>query len=168
MRAWVYLFFLFLVSSELCNGQDSNLNPGRRIEDFLRLAEQGVAEAQFNLGICYNSGLGVTKDYEEAVKWYRKAAEQGFADAQFNLAVRYRDGKGVTKSYKEAYKWLVIASAQERTYLVALGGIDVLEDEMTFDQITEAEEEAAEFSPKLTGKRPRSELERTAMPPLKE
>ncbi|KAB2645301.1 MAG: SEL1-like repeat protein, partial [Verrucomicrobia bacterium] len=40
-------------------------------------AKQGDADAQFNLGVCYESGNGVAKDYVEAVKWYRKAAEQG-------------------------------------------------------------------------------------------
>jgi len=32
---------------------------------------------QYNLGVCYSSGLFVNKDEKEAVKWYRKAAEQG-------------------------------------------------------------------------------------------
>ena len=30
-------------------------------------------------------GLGVSQDYAEAIKWYRKAASQGYADAQYNL-----------------------------------------------------------------------------------
>ena len=41
------------------------------------LAEQGDAEAQFNLGVMYANGEGVPQDYAEAVKWYPKAAEQG-------------------------------------------------------------------------------------------
>ena len=49
---------------------------------FTKLAEQGSAEAQFNLGVCYKKGHGVKQSYKEAVKWYRKAAEQGFAPAQ--------------------------------------------------------------------------------------
>ena len=48
-------------------------------------ADQGHADAQFGLGICYANGYGVKKDPAEAVKWYRKAAEQGQADAQNNL-----------------------------------------------------------------------------------
>ena len=46
-----------------------------------RLAEQGVAKAQFNLGTMYKSGRGVTQKYQEAVKWYRLAAEQGLEEA---------------------------------------------------------------------------------------
>ena len=49
------------------------------------LAEQGIPEAQFNLGLMYDKGQGVPQDYAEAVKWYRKAAEQGNAKAQYNL-----------------------------------------------------------------------------------
>ena len=58
--------------------------PGRFLE-YKAKAEQGDAEAQFNLGFCYEDGRGVEKDYSHAVKWYRKAAEQNYAPAQLNL-----------------------------------------------------------------------------------
>ena len=44
---------------------------------FRKLAEQGDAAAQYNLGLMYDNGQGVPQDYAEAVKWYRLAAEQG-------------------------------------------------------------------------------------------
>ena len=40
-------------------------------------AEQGNAEAQCILGVCYYAGRGVLQDYDEAVKWFRLSAEQG-------------------------------------------------------------------------------------------
>ena len=46
-------------------------------------AEQGHASAQFNLGLMYARGLGVSEDDAEAVRWYRLAAEQGHASAQY-------------------------------------------------------------------------------------
>jgi TPR repeat protein len=49
---------------------------------YRKAAEQGDADAQFNLGDMSNTGEGVTKDRSEARKWYRKAANQGQADAQ--------------------------------------------------------------------------------------
>ena len=52
------------------------------------------------------------KDYEEAVKWYRKAAEQNYADAQVNLGVCYMEGQGVGKDYVEAVKWYRKAAEQ--------------------------------------------------------
>jgi TPR repeat protein len=49
------------------------------------LAEQGIGEVQYSLGIMYDNGWGVLEDDAEAAKWYRKAAEQGVAEAQFSL-----------------------------------------------------------------------------------
>jgi hypothetical protein len=40
-------------------------------------AEQGLAQAQHNLGICYINGLGVVKNEIEAYKWHLLAASQG-------------------------------------------------------------------------------------------
>ena len=40
-------------------------------------AEQGNANAQYNLGLCYKNGEVVDKDEKEAVKWFTKSAEQG-------------------------------------------------------------------------------------------
>ena len=55
------------------------------ITEYRKAAEQGKAIAQYNLGYCYEKGLGVGKDPTEAVKWYRKAAEQGDAAAKAAL-----------------------------------------------------------------------------------
>ena len=44
----------------------------------LPLAEQGHAEAQYNLGIMYSEGQGVPQKDAEALNWYREAAEQDF------------------------------------------------------------------------------------------
>jgi hypothetical protein len=45
-------------------------------------AEQGNADAQFNLGVMYDNGEDVPQDHAEALKSYRRAAEEGNADAQ--------------------------------------------------------------------------------------
>ena len=41
------------------------------------LAKQGNADAQYNLGLIYRNGWGVSQDYKTTVKWYRLAAERG-------------------------------------------------------------------------------------------
>jgi len=61
------------------------------------LAEEGDARAQDNLGVMYESGLGVPKSYAEALKWYRRAAALGNHDAQNNLGVMYEHGHGVPR-----------------------------------------------------------------------
>jgi len=67
------------------------------------LAEQGDADAQFRLGVMYESGQGVPRSDAEAIKWYRKAAEQDDAVAQFNLGIMY--AKGVSPNHAEAALW---------------------------------------------------------------
>ena len=82
------------------------------LQEWRPLAEQGDAEAQYNLGIMYDYGWGVPQDYAEAVSWYRKAAEQGDADAQNNLGFVYANGKGVPQDYTEAVSWYRKAAEQ--------------------------------------------------------
>ncbi|MBQ4479124.1 MAG: sel1 repeat family protein [Victivallales bacterium] len=62
-------------------------NYAEAVKWFRKAAGQGLAEAQYNLGVCYATGLGVEQDYAEAVKWFRKAAEQGNAGAQVALRI---------------------------------------------------------------------------------
>ena len=77
------------------------------------VAEQGLAEAQFNLGLIYDNGLGVTEDNQEAVKWYRRAAEQGLTEAQNNLGLMYEKGEGISEDDQEAAKWFRRAAEQQ-------------------------------------------------------
>jgi hypothetical protein len=76
------------------------------------LADQGDAEAQFNLGVMYRFGRSVPEDDAEAVKWYRLAADQGAASAQYNLGLMYVYGRGVPEDDAEAVKWYRLAADQ--------------------------------------------------------
>ncbi len=75
------------------------------------LAEQGDAEAQFDLGFLYEQG----KDYAEAVTWYRKSAEQGYRVAQVLLGDMYNFGRHVPQDAAEAAKWYSKAAEQGAT-----------------------------------------------------
>jgi len=56
------------------------------VDELRKAAEQGYAAAQYNLGVMYEYGRGVSQDYGEALIWYRKAAEQGDEMAKDKLA----------------------------------------------------------------------------------
>ena len=75
-------------------------------------AAQGNAKAQYNLGLCYYGGKGVSRSDSEAVFWWHKAAEQGLDRAQFNLGNHYYRGLGVSQSYSEAISWWRKAAEQ--------------------------------------------------------
>ena len=75
------------------------------------LAREGQASAQYNMGVIYAGGIGVSRDYRRAIQWYRQAAEQGYARAQYNLGVLYRDGSGVARDPARARRWFERAAA---------------------------------------------------------
>ena len=82
------------------------------LESLKALAEKGDAKAQYNLGVIYYYGQGVSEDGKEAVKWYRKAAEQGHAEAQLSLGKAYFQGDTGRPDDKEAVKWYRKAAEQ--------------------------------------------------------
>ena len=91
------------------------------LREWQPLAEQGDANAQFNLGALYYAERGVPQDYKTAAQWFRRAAEQGRADAQAILGGMYELGEGVPQDYVHAHMWVDIAAA----------GGDKIEKEMT-------------------------------------
>src|SRR5712691_10828758 len=84
------------------------------LREFRLLAEQGNADAQYNLGVMYAKGLGVPQDYVQAIQWFRRAAEQGNANAQYNLGLMYANGQGVPQDYTQAVQWYRRAAEQGR------------------------------------------------------
>jgi hypothetical protein len=75
-------------------------------------ADEGEADAQFNLGHCYEVGIGASQDYVEAARLYQLAAAQGYARAQCNLGRLYSQGCGVPQDLVEAARLLQLAAAQ--------------------------------------------------------
>ena len=109
----------------------------------------GDAGAQFNLGLMYADGEGVTQDDIEAVRWLRLAADQGHATAQHNLGVMYQNSRGVPQDYVEALMWFNLAAAPASGYDrdMSLKGRDALAERMTPEQIAEAQRRAREWQP---------------------
>jgi hypothetical protein len=128
------------------NGEGVPKNAAEAVKWIRLAADQGDSRAQTNLGIMYYNGEGVPKNDAEAVKWYQRAADQGDADAQNNLGVMYADGKGVPKNAAEAYFWLNLAAAQGNAD--AKTNRDIIEKEMTREQIVEAQWRAVAWKPK--------------------
>ncbi len=70
------------------------------------MAQRGVAEAQFSLGLRYASGNGAALDYAQAEHWYRKAAGQNHALASFNLGMMNANGHGMPADRAKALVWI--------------------------------------------------------------
>jgi len=76
----------------------NGVDPAQVVRD----AQAGNAEAQSRLGVLYAQGVGVPRDQEQALYWYRKAADQGHPGGEWNLAFRYVKGQGVPVDYLKA------------------------------------------------------------------
>ena len=119
---------------------------------YRKVAEQGVAGAQFDLASAYLTGEGIPQEFAEAVKWFRKAADQGNADAQVRLGGMCADGKGVPQDYVQSHMWLNLAASRypasdKENRDIAVKYRDIVAARMTSAQIAEAQKLAREWKP---------------------
>jgi len=71
-------------------GQGVAQDTAEAIRWYRLAAEQGHADAQYNLGRMFEEGQGVAQDTAEAIRWYRLAAEQGNVFARVVVLARER------------------------------------------------------------------------------
>jgi len=74
---------------------------------FRPLAEQGDANAQYNLGVVYDNGLGVPQDRVRAYMWLNLAAMQGRESAATirDLVARLMTPVQISEAQKMAREW---------------------------------------------------------------
>lgn len=76
------------------------------VAEWRPLADQGDADAQYNLGQAYKLGRGVPQDIAIAESWYEKAAQQGHPQAAANLGlILFQNG-----DRQRAIPWLKMAA----------------------------------------------------------
>lgn len=73
---------------------------------YLISANEGNAEAQFDIAYAYFNGEGIERDYASAAMWFKRSARQNYAKAQYNLAYCYMNGRGVPRDYDKAFDLL--------------------------------------------------------------
>lgn len=75
------------------------------LEQLMRDAEQGDAEAQYELAICYRNGSGVEEDFGKYIYWLRLSAEQGWGHAIYRMCLNYAFGFCVERDCEKAKYW---------------------------------------------------------------
>jgi TPR repeat protein len=79
----------------------------------MTLAKVGDVDAQFEVGLAYETGNGVTRDEAEAARWFRQSALQGNVEAQYHLArLVARGAKGLKQDLPTALKLYQDAAAR--------------------------------------------------------
>lgn len=73
--------------------------------EFQDCADRGEVQGEYYIGLLYEEGQGVPRDYKIALAWYTKAANRGDVDAAFALGRMYSLGLGVEQDRARAYAW---------------------------------------------------------------
>lgn len=128
---------------------------------FRTLADQGNTYAQYDLGIMYVRGQGVTQDYAEGMRWIRLAADKGLAIAQTDLAIMLRRGLGVGADSGEAAIWFRRAAEQDSVVaqrsladIYAMGdgvGLDYTEALKWYRRLAELDSPFAAYAQNMIG-----------------
>lgn len=63
----------------------------------------------YQVGRCFENGLGVKKDQNMAFQWFFWSAINGFKDAYYKLGLYYNYGKSVEQDFKKAQYWYQLA-----------------------------------------------------------
>jgi hypothetical protein len=114
--------------------------PARSIADLQTLANQGDADAQWQLGLRYHNGEGVAQSDSQAMLWFQMAAEQGHVTAQSALGAYYWVGRGVPRDLSKSYFWSEIAMAQGDD--ISKSRLEGLSSQMTQAQVSAARQQA--------------------------
>ena len=102
---------IYQTGMDYYNGLGVEQNYEQAVKWWEKASVNNVA-AKYNLGVCYEKGLGTPIDYKKAEECYLISANQGDADAQENLAIMYNTGKGVSQNNKRAFKYFLLAAKQ--------------------------------------------------------
>ena len=87
---------------------------GARAAHYYELsAGQDYPQAMFGLGMCYLTGFGKERDFEQGIMWVRRAANRGVVDAMLILGSCYEEGGfGLPKDGRQAAYWYGKAAEQ--------------------------------------------------------
>ncbi len=70
---------------------------------YLKACEGSHGKACFNIGLLYNNGLGVQKNYDNAIEYYKLSIRlSNYYKAYTNLGLMYQKGQGVKKNISKA------------------------------------------------------------------
>ena len=104
------------------------------------LANQGDADAQWQLGLRYHNGEGIAQSDSQAMLWFQMAAEQGHVTAQSALGAYYWVGRGVPRDLSKSYFWSEIAMVQGDD--ISKSRLEGLSSQMTQAQVSAARQQA--------------------------
>lgn len=117
-----------------CTALKTSKGSGVRLTELKQFAKSGTPEAQYVLGLMHQNGLGVARDYAEALRWYRESASKNFGPAQFSLGLMISQGIGIPPNRRQGMEWYERAAqngfrpARELVAISLEHGLDLKQD----------------------------------------
>lgn len=105
------IFILCLIFCTVTFAADNDELNRQFFASLVQAATNGDDKAAANLGVFYHEGMGVERNYVEALRWLTQAAMNGNTQAQFNLAIMYAKGEGTSKNSALSQRWMQQAAA---------------------------------------------------------
>jgi hypothetical protein len=102
------LLGLAIIYHQGLGGKQKNLSTA--IEYYIKAAEFGNIEAQFQLGMLYFSGKNIPRDYSKSIKYFSMAAFQGYTRAIYYLGWMHHNGLATIESCYKALQMFQIVS----------------------------------------------------------
>ena len=91
----------FYAIAEKYYSKEDYINAVRYYEKAAKLNDP---KSQNALGVCYDQGLGVTKDYNKAFEYLLKSYNNGCTDSYANIGYYYLVGQGTNQDYNKAFE----------------------------------------------------------------
>lgn len=88
----------------------ANMDP--KNENHMGAETDGIAHAQFYIGLCFENGTGKPLDHFQARRWYEKASQRCHAGAANNLAILYSEGLGGEKCSTRAEQFFRLSASR--------------------------------------------------------
>lgn len=88
--------------------------PARAYKFYRLAAVAGLPDAEFNVAVMNDSGIGVARDRAQAALWYARAASHGFMRASYDLGELALSGDGIPRNPELARAWFAAAGAVAR------------------------------------------------------
>jgi TPR repeat protein len=86
-------------------------NYAEALRQFRRCSES-LPQCSFYLGRMYEYGQGVSRDYQEAESWYKKAANRGYSTAFYSIGLLHiNGGPGIPQDCNAARGWFQRSAA---------------------------------------------------------
>jgi hypothetical protein len=131
-----------MVAVRYQTGLGVDVNNEKSVEWLQRSADQGNFEAQSSLGFAYLMGIGVSKDYEQALALFLGSA--GVAQSRFYISNFYTHGWVGAKDKIKAYMWCLLATEMDSENTQYAEELAKLKSGLTATRLAQATKAAAE------------------------